>query len=188
MTLRLSVVFNVSMFLFTKTFVLFHGCLITTAAGEEVVVAVAVVVAVVVAVAVAVVLKEELKEANAEKAEFALGGGDILSSIMPIFSKLQGLAGGDGQSGGIMNIFSSLLGGSSGGSGVSGGGAGIGGLLQQGGLGNFQGLFANAFSALSEGGCSGGSCSGVSGNCSGGNCSNCPNGSCGGSSGSSYTG
>jgi len=122
---------------------------------------------------------------NTEKAEFSLGAGDILSSIMPIFSKLQGLVGGDGQSGGIMNIFSSLLGGGSGG---SGGDASIGGLLQQGVLGNFQGLFANAFSALSEGGCSGGNCSGVSGNCSGGNCSNCPNGSCGGSSGSSYTG
>jgi hypothetical protein len=117
--------------------------------------------------------------ANAEKAEFSLGGGEILSSIMPIFSKLQGLVGGDGQGGGIMNIFSSLLGGS---------GAGIGGLLQQSGLGNFQGLFANAFNSLSAGGCSGGSCPGVSGNCSGGSCTNCPNGSCGGSSGSCYTG
>ncbi len=111
---------------------------------------------------------------------FALAGGDLLSSVMPLLGKLQSMAGGGaaGGMGGIANLFSSLMSGA--------GGGGLQSVLgSMGGLSKLKDSFGGLFGELASAGCSGGNCGGCSGgNCSGGTCSNCANGNCGGSCGS----
>ena len=115
---------------------------------------------------------------------FALAGGDLLSSVMPLFGSLQSMLGGAGAggagAGGISSLFSSLL---------SGGGGGLGSVLSSmGGLSKLQESFGGLFSQLTSAGAvssNGGGCSG--GSCSGGSCSSCSNGSCGGACGSCST-
>jgi hypothetical protein len=110
----------------------------------------------------------------------SLGGGDLLSSIMPLFGNLLGMSGGGGSGGGgVADLFTSLLGGGLGGNGNA---------FQQGGGSNIGNMATALFSQLSASGCEGGGCSGCQGGCSGGCCSSCSNGSCGGSCGSCSAG
>ncbi len=110
----------------------------------------------------------------------SMGGGDLLSSIMPLFGNLLGKSGGGGAGGGgIADLFSSLL---------SGGLGGNGNVLKQGGSSNIGNMASALFSQLSASGCEGGNCKGCQGGCSGGCCSSCSNGSCGGSCGSCSAG
>jgi hypothetical protein len=111
---------------------------------------------------------------------FSLAGGDLLSSVMPLFSNLFGMSNGGNSGGGsIANIFMSLLGGNLG---------GLDGLSQQGGGSGIGDMASTLFSQLSASGCEGGNCTGCQGGCSGGCCSSCSNGSCGGSCGSCSAG
>jgi hypothetical protein len=111
---------------------------------------------------------------------FSLAGGDLLSSVMPLFSNLFGMSNGGNTGGGsIANIFMSLLGGNLG---------GLDGLSQQGGGSGIGDMASTLFSQLSASGCEGGNCTGCQGGCSGGCCSSCSNGSCGGSCGSCSAG
>ena len=107
----------------------------------------------------------------------SLAGGELLSSVMPLFSNLLGMSsGGDVSTGeGITNLLMSLLGGGSG---------GMDSAIQQGGGAGAGDMASALFSQLASCGCEGGNCTGCQGGCSGGCCSSCSNGSCGGNCGS----
>lgn len=111
------------------------------------------------------------------QSELSLGGGDILSSIMPLFGQLTGMGGSGGfGGGGLAGLLSSIL----------GGGSSDGFSALKGDGTNTNQLAGSLFSMLSDCGCEDGNCSGCQGGCSGGCCSSCDDGSCGGSCGSCF--